>query len=468
MSRLSQLKYLKRLQIQLTKDSSEFREDTANKLSHTFEMTYAALRKACSEAHTRVAKDNGTTISDQESKKWVDINLKRDILECIAKTKRNIINYRPKKNVGIKKGPIEKRTNGFSVEFIATENTGNSNIFGIIQDRYNAPLTNLYSAFEKALLNNLGTKRYKTNKKSKQDPEKFSDITQGFVFNLEHANKGNVKTSNIDLFIADKFNKTSRSRFKRAQAEEFAYYLGMDKELHLNKPSKVVVFLGSGIGNRKESSEERKRSKNIQDKLQEAILKLGKERIAQLPGSDSLIDAKQKEVTKKLEKAFKSSKNLRVSFKDNMKLDNGSGKAATINIKPRVRVVGGAYQTPKPKIRVMAGIGKQRIRGPASMPLYLIGLINRDLTRTVANNMESPALNYRTGRFASSVRVTDVLTTPQGFPSIGYTYMKSPYQTFEPGFAQGDPNRDPRKLIDRSIREIASQYAIGRFYTRRV
>ena len=30
------------------------------------------------------------------------------------------------------------------------------------------------------------------------------------------------------------------------------------------------------------------------------------------------------------------------------------------------------------------------------------------------------------------------------------------------------PDRDPRKLIDESIREIAAQMAVGRFYTRRV
>ena len=30
------------------------------------------------------------------------------------------------------------------------------------------------------------------------------------------------------------------------------------------------------------------------------------------------------------------------------------------------------------------------------------------------------------------------------------------------------PERDPRKLIDGSIREIAARLAIGRFFTRRV
>lgn len=104
----------------------------------------------------------------------------------------------------------------------------------------------------------------------------------------------------------------------------------------------------------------------------------------------------------------------------------------------------------------------------ASQPLQLIGIINQQLPKVVAQNMGEPALVNRTGRFASSVRAVDIVQTPQGFPSVGYTYMKNPYQTFEQGYAQGSTTADPRKLIDKSIREIAIQFAIGRFYTRRV
>ena len=81
----------------------------------------------------------------------------------------------------------------------------------------------------------------------------------------------------------------------------------------------------------------------------------------------------------------------------------------------------------------------------------------------VRSNMEEPALTNRTGRFASSVRPTDMAITPKGFPSVGYTYQRDPYEVHEQ-----DNDFDPRKLIDRSIREIAAEYAIGRFYTRRV
>ena len=101
----------------------------------------------------------------------------------------------------------------------------------------------------------------------------------------------------------------------------------------------------------------------------------------------------------------------------------------------------------------------------------LMALLQAKLPETVAKNMGPPALENQTGRFASSVRITDVMTTAQGHPSVGYTYQKNPYQVFEVG--QGDPRwatpqRDPRRLIDASVREIAAQFAIGRFYTRRV
>ena len=100
-----------------------------------------------------------------------------------------------------------------------------------------------------------------------------------------------------------------------------------------------------------------------------------------------------------------------------------------------------------------------------------MALLQAKLPEVVAQNMGPPGLQNQTGRFASSLRVTDVIRTPKGYPSVGYTYQKNPYQVFEMGGGDprwATPQRDPRKLIDASLREIAAQYAIGRFYTRRV
>ena len=100
----------------------------------------------------------------------------------------------------------------------------------------------------------------------------------------------------------------------------------------------------------------------------------------------------------------------------------------------------------------------------------MIGILNSRLSDTVAKNMGSPRLNYQTGRFAGSVRVTDITITAKGHPSIGYTYQRNPYEVFESssGSKFSSMERDPRKLIDTSIRELAAQQAIGRLFTRRV
>jgi len=120
--------------------------------------------------------------------------------------------------------------------------------------------------------------------------------------------------------------------------------------------------------------------------------------------------------------------------------------------------------TRRPRGKGDAGLGSQQ------HDLQLFTLLKAKLPQTVAKNMGPPGLEYRTGQFAGSVTPTDVSRTAQGFPSVGYTYRKNPYQVFEMGAGDArwaTPDRDPRKVIDLSIREIAAQLVVGRLYTRR-
>jgi len=100
-------------------------------------------------------------------------------------------------------------------------------------------------------------------------------------------------------------------------------------------------------------------------------------------------------------------------------------------------------------------------------PIALKELINQALPEAMLLKMQPPALRNRTGRFRQSAEVTNVTIGPRGGTDIDYTYMRDPYEVFEPGGKMGSRNRDPRKLIGGTIREIATQITGNKFITTR-
>lgn len=94
----------------------------------------------------------------------------------------------------------------------------------------------------------------------------------------------------------------------------------------------------------------------------------------------------------------------------------------------------------------------------------ILAKINSNLHEQIRKNMGSgnstSVLNYRTGRFAESVKVERISESRQGMITAFYSYMKNPYATFSQGGRQQYPrSRDPKTLISKSIREIAQTMA---------
>jgi hypothetical protein len=100
------------------------------------------------------------------------------------------------------------------------------------------------------------------------------------------------------------------------------------------------------------------------------------------------------------------------------------------------------------------------LKGSFTSVTKLALLMQAALKKTVADNMFLPALQYKTGRFAGSVKLTNLQYDNRAAELTAYlTYMKYPYQTFEPGYKQGSiPERDPRILIGESVRELATKF----------
>lgn len=188
--------------------------------------------------------------------------------------------------------------------------------------------------------------------------------------------------------------------------------------------------------------------------------------LVNMEGSDSLKTLALKTVLEPLVKFDERNKNVRLQLEQKAygKKTPGKGKAPSKK-KSAKKTRRSRNKKAKP------GTLTQARKSFTSNPLAMIAQLNKDLPDAVRKNMGTPGLVNRSGRFADSAKVTEVVSTPQGFPSIGYTYEKDPYQVFEMGSGDAKwstPERDPRAVIDKSIRELATQFALGRFYTRRI
>ena len=84
--------------------------------------------------------------------------------------------------------------------------------------------------------------------------------------------------------------------------------------------------------------------------------------------------------------------------------------------------------------------------------------INKKLPAEVRRSMGRPALTNRTGRFSNSVKLQSLRSTKAGL-SGEYTYLLSPYETFEnTGRLVWPTGYNPKPLIAKSVRNLAIQF----------
>jgi len=211
--------------------------------------------------------------------------------------------------------------------------------------------------------------------------------------------------------------------------------------------------------------------KNMEAQLEKVVTSK-----ASQPTIDKIGNMAVNNVLRNLKNNIKPRKGLKVympSLALVEKANNFKGKTKPIK-RSKKKAKGGGLKTSK---RSAAGgaaaskanrsISKRRTTGTN---IGLIALLNSKLPQTVIDNMSPPSLQNRTGRFAGSVRAL-ALSSKGGQPNITYTYDKDPYGVFE--MATGDSRwatraRDPRNIIDKSIREIAAASMMGRFVTTRI
>ncbi len=179
------------------------------------------------------------------------------------------------------------------------------------------------------------------------------------------------------------------------------------------------------------------------------------------PSSPSLIDSISTGIAN-LVKTGKKLPAMKVTIRQNSNIKSELAETLKQNVSNTLKAV---TKTSKAINSVKAKKGPKEVQitkrvSKTAKPTYSLAnlqtLLNSALQQQIKKNMVKPALQNRTGRFAESVRVERLSESRAGMITAFYSYMKSPYQTFEPGFRQGSPARNPKTLISKSIREIAA------------
>ena len=451
------LRFLNELDENLKQSSDKYRKQVTNKVVHFFELNPRVITRTVKT----VLKTNGisekfiTASGDDSIKDAYDAAMTKMLTDIHT----NIVKLRTKNP-----DEVIYRFNSvppvIKARFLVTAK--NASVYDRVIKSYQTALNEFYSTFVEEIKSATG--KEKLQRQSGSSNKMREQEKAGQVFNLEHAGG----TSNIEIFINDQMvdalEKVMNDSMYSDKDSMLAELAKLDPELRIEKDIKtetVRVFVGNALFNTQQGGgKEKTLKKEIQTKVTNALTKLQSIPAAELTGSDSLVTARRKKTIKKALKPFEKATGATVKMEDT-KIKGEKSKAS-------LKVAGTATRgRPKKQSLQKQNIRRQKTAKAQFSQTAMLAVINARLPQAILDNMGPPALSNRTGRFAASVRVIDIIQTPQGFPSIGYTYRKSPYATFEQGGKQGNIDLDPRRLIDKTIREIAVEQ-VGRLYTRRL
>jgi len=453
MSRVSLLSVLQDIEKDIKKSSEAYRTLISNYEVHEFTLDAEDIIK---EVETEMKAREGVSTLSQGTRDIV----RKEVRKMVRTLYKQ---FHPKEfdKTG-KKWTRTSELQGSSLNFtfvLASKPGRSANVFNTFKRMKQAAQRPLIRALNKKL------RELNSGRKEESRAELISS-RKGFL------DLGHEKDSSVSLQRAAKVqqalwkfdgNKTLSplaSKVIDELAGVITFEIGKDDK---GPPLDVIrVKMESKAINRASTSKEKNEVLELNKALKKAADKIGKE-WAYIEGSDSSVQKRRKIIIEDFVGPLRKSPRAKVRT-ESTKVKRSKGKGTLKSKKPKAT----RQQYKDSDKTTLTTTAK---KGVAGSPLALLAAINKELPETVRKNMNSPSLQNQTGRFAESVRATDIMATNKGFPSIGYTYQRDPYQVFEDGagappWANGQ--RDPRSLIDKSIREIAAEFAIGRFYTRRV
>lgn len=452
MSKASQIQVLEDLIDALNANSDAWRKDTADKRVHNFTARYSDIKQAIVDRLT-LPEPRGPAMTRKEVEEMMSVGGLDTAIRLALSNIRQALKSYTGKDVKIS---FAAGNNQNSVRAVIHGEPANStNLYGVIYRQYKDELEILATKVSEGASNFTG--------------KEVSFLSRKF-FNLSHADREGALESYLREAVqasVDAVNSTARQKMS---LNEIIRVINTDENfidiIRDTSAEEMNVFVGSRVQNAIDGTISRDKAKRLKEWAQDTLKELrkkGSNYFLNISGSDSFSEIKQKQSVKAVVDAFKDIPSVTIKLDIDTKIKHSKTK---VSGSKKANIQQKRIATPKVKQKSR----KRQTKTGTQSPVRLIPLINAKLPETVAKNMGAPRLENRTGRFASSPRVLDAQITEKGFVSFGYTYEKNPYSVFErtSGSRFADANRDPRDLIDLSIREIAQQLMAGRFYTRRL
>ena len=202
--------------------------------------------------------------------------------------------------------------------------------------------------------------------------------------------------------------------------------------------------------------------------LEEAIADAADKGLEDLEGSKPFTEQATDNAVRKITKAYTKVKTAKVRGRPKKpKNSTQSGRRTAtrkVKSKPKTRQIQSTFVAGKiSKEKGTAGNSGETAAQLAKLRKY----IQSRLPAEVRRNMGRPALMNRTGRFSNSVQLVSLV---EGRNTImaKYTYLLSPYQTFEnTGKKRWPLAYNPKPLIAKSIRNLAQGRIEQRLFSRR-
>jgi hypothetical protein len=229
----------------------------------------------------------------------------------------------------------------------------------------------------------------------------------------------------------------------------------------LTKTSKKVGFVVLTVQYYKENN----RLAVIEGRIKRNILKEFDKMVATLPGSNTIIEDISEKIingvtvalggkAKPLKQHSPVKGSVPIVIKQKVKISNQSVTGASKTKKT---------STTKTKLPIIETSTSYSL---SSLQNMLDAHLQDVISANMGDGSRTDILNYRTGRFAASVKVERLSESREGMITAFYSYMKNPYATFSDGGRQSRPkSRDPKLLISKSIKEIAAEKVANRMRT---